>query len=381
MLTFNNRTKKFSQELRLTMPLGPYVDWLAGAFYTRERSTYDENLLAENPTTGQIIADGYYLSFPTTFAEYAGFSDVTWHVTPRFDVQVGARESHIEQSKSQTVLAPLFGGTTPSVTPRADASANAFTYLFTPRFKISQDAMVYARVASGYRAGGTNPSPIHPEYGPDKTENYELGFKGDFLDRALSIDASIFRINWHGLQITLLDPQSFSYSENGSGAKSQGVEVSLQARPNKMVTLTSWASYADAELTDNLPALGTSSSTAYGLKGDRLPLSAKVSGSASVDLHRTLWADNEAFAVLTESYVGDRLGNFEGNAITPRYDLPGYAKTDLRVGFRSSSWVVDLYANNICDRRGALAGGDIAPVFAKIYLQPRTVGVSVSKTF
>ena len=379
MLTFNNRTKKLSQELRLTMPLGPYVDWLVGGFYTHERSTYFENLLAENPTSGKIVADGYYLSFPTTFAEYAGFSDLTWHVTSRFDVQVGARESHIEQSKTQTVLAPLFGGTTPSFTPEADANANAFTYLLTPRFKISQDKMVYARVASGYRAGGTNPSPIHPEYGPDKTENYELGFKGEFLEHTLSIDASIFRINWHGLQITLLDPQSFSYAENGNGAKSQGVEVSLQSRPNKMLTLSSWVSYADTELTSNLPP--PPASTAYGLAGDRLPLSAKISGSASADFHRTLWADNEAFAILTESYVGDRLGNFQSNAVTPRDDLPGYAKMDLRVGFRSSSWMADVYANNLCDRRGALAGGDIAPVFAKIYLQPRTVGVSVSKTF
>jgi iron complex outermembrane recepter protein len=55
--------------------------------------------------------------------------------------------------------------------------------------------MAYARVATGYRPGGPNPTStvcgLPPHFNPDKTRNYEIGVKGDVLGRLLSFDASM----------------------------------------------------------------------------------------------------------------------------------------------------------------------------------------------
>ena len=70
-------------------------------------------------------------------------------------------------------------------------------------------------------------------YAPDTTKDYDLGIKGDFLDHTVSVDASLYYIDWHDIQLGLVDPVTgFQYIGNGGTAKSQGIELSLQARPD-----------------------------------------------------------------------------------------------------------------------------------------------------
>src|SRR5262249_47592675 len=45
-------TKKFTQEVRLSLPIGTALDWLIGAFYTHETSSTDQLLGAADPQTG-----------------------------------------------------------------------------------------------------------------------------------------------------------------------------------------------------------------------------------------------------------------------------------------------------------------------------------------
>ncbi len=155
-------TSKFSQELRLSIPIGRRVDWLLGAFYTHEDSPYLQRIAAADPATGALVASEAEFNFPTTYAEYAAFTDVTFHVTERFDVQIGGRESQNKQTYSEVDTGPfilLFDGLpSPVVNPEVVTKSNSFTYLVTPQFKVSPDFMVYARFASGYRSGGPNPT-------------------------------------------------------------------------------------------------------------------------------------------------------------------------------------------------------------------------------
>jgi len=382
-LTFDNRTNKHTEEIRLSAPIGQGIDWLFGAFYTHENSSYLEDVLAADPILGQRQSVGQVFSFrfPTDYDEYAAFADVTFHITDKLDVQIGGRESQIRQRYEASESAgPLTGSESPVVAPEIVSRANAFTYLLTPRFKVSSDLMMYARLASGYRAGGPNGalSPVQ-EYNPDKTENYEIGVKGNVLDHALSFDASLYYINWRNIQLTLIDPQTQgSYTANGGTAKSQGVEVSVESRPTKGLTIGAWISYDDAVLTREFPA----ASTAYGAAGDRLPYTSRLSGNISLDEEVPLPLNLIGFVGSTVSYVGGREGNFKGTSTEQRGNLAAYAKTDLRAGVRYESWTVNVFANNVTDKRGLIAGGsDAIPPNAFIYIQPRTIGISVVKGF
>ena len=386
-----NKTRKFSQEFRLTGGLGERLDWLLGAYYTHESSDYTQILDAENPLTGAIAAENiYFISFPTTFSEYAGFADLTVHVTDQFDIQIGGRESHTEESYSQALSEPLFDAPDLVVSPKSDASGNSFTYLFTPRLKLSPDLMLYARLASGYRAGGPNTSSapgIPTQYNPDRTENYELGLKADFLDHVLSFDGSVYYIRWADLQISLISPTAdLSYIANGGRAKSEGIELSAQVRPVRGLSISGWIALNNAKLTEDFPPASIASGGAYGLSGDTLPYASRFTGNLSVQDEFPL---NEVVTGVvggSVGYVSDRLGAFQPlsleGAITPRQYYPSYAKTDVRAGLKYKSWSTILFVNNVANKRAVMiAGVDYIPPFAYQYIQPRTIGLNVTRSF
>jgi iron complex outermembrane receptor protein len=375
------RATKLTQEIRLSAPLGTRAEWLLGLFYTDESSRFDQALVTLDPASGVPSSNLGYSSVPSTYEDYAAFTNFTWHLTDRLDIQLGGRGSRIEQTLgSELRVGP--GGAPITLTQQVDADANVFTYLITPRLKISPELMVYARLASGYRAGGTNANVagVPPQYDPDKTQTYELGLKGAFLDSAVSVDASLYHIDWKDIQIYAFSPQALvAYNTNGARAKSQGVELSLESRPLRGMTLATWVAWSAAELTEDLPP-ETVAAGSFGLSGARLPYSSRFSGSLSLDQEFPLADHITASLGASLSYVGERRGVF--GATPARQSLPAYAKTDLRAAVTVDSWTANFFVTNLTDRRGVLAGGIGAfPPFAFTYIQPRTVGLSLIRTF
>ena len=381
-----NKTKKFTQEVRLSAPIGQRVELLLGGFYTHEDSQLVQDILVADDT-GTVINQWSHSAPLTTFAEYAVFADVTFRVTDRFDVQIGGRESKNRQVFNNTFTGPYVTAfahlpTDPFVYPEIITKENSFTYLVTPRFKVSPDLMVYARLASGYRPGGPNSTAAvfgtPPSFKPDKTQNYEIGFKGSVLDHALSFDASLYHIDWKDIQLNLTDPVSrIGYRSNASRAKSQGVELSVEARPLSGLTIAGWVAYGNALLTESLPRI----SNAYGIPGDRLPYSSRLSGNFSVDQKFPLTSDVIGFVGGSVSYVGDRKGVFR--AVPQRQTFPAYIQVDLRTGVKYDLWTVNAFITNVADKRGVLTGGlGTSPYpLAFNYIQPRTVGLSLAKSF
>jgi len=132
----------------------------------------------------------------------------------------------------------------------------------------------------------------------------------------------------------------------------------------------------DAVLTEAFPT----NSTVFGISGDRLPYSSRHSGNVSLQQDFHLSSRMAGFVGGMVSYVGDREGEFRPTA--QRQDLPAYTKLDLRAGARYDSWTVNFFVNNVTDQRGVLYGGLGAnPPFGFVYIQPRTVGLSISTTF
>jgi iron complex outermembrane receptor protein len=389
----DSETKKFTQEVRLSASIGRQFDWLVGAFFTHETTSDTVTYLAENAVTGAVVGQGFYGTFPTTYQEYAGFADVTYHVTDRFDIQFGARDSEITTTNNpETEIGPydgpccFFFGTSPVVVPESSFKANAFTYLLTPQFKVSSGLMVYARLASGYRAGGTNgfsaaSNGIPAGYKPDKTQNYEVGVKGDFLDHTLSVDASVYYIDWKDIQLSVATPNYLYYNGNAGRAKSEGVELSVESKPLTGLTIAGWITLTDAALTEPFPVGPPNSGLPVAASGDTLPYSSRFSGNFSLQQEFPLTSRLTGYVGGAVSYVGARLGQFIS---TPqRQDYPSYAQANLRGGVKYESWTANFYANNVADRRG-VTGGGVGTSYnpgAFTYIQPRTIGLNVAKAF
>jgi outer membrane receptor protein involved in Fe transport len=388
--TEHNRISKFNQEIRLAGSMGHALDWLFGTFYAHENSHGEFYYLANDIATGAAVGSNLFQSDWTAYQEFAAFGDLTLHLANRVNVQVGARMSHINQSLHENDIGPLVpsfdGVPSPFIGPDRVVSSNPFTYLVTPQFEVSSDLLIYTRFASGYRAGGINvfgssTGAVPPIYRPDTTRDYEFGIKGEFLEHRLSIDVSLFYIDWSNFQILFLVPENTAvgFVGNGSKAKSQGAELSVELQPLTGLKVAAWAAWDDAVLTRALPA----ASAGHGLPGDRLPYSSDFSGNLSLEQTFRIADGVTGFAGATVSYVGMREGEFVSafGDSTQRQNLPAYAKFDLRAGTKYDSWTVNLFADNVADRRGVIAGGlGSYPPFGFFYIRPRTVGVSVVKT-
>ena len=387
VLTGDAKTHKLSEELRLSAPLGDKLDLLAGVFYTKEHTAFNADFLAVGAAQQEV---GAFVdsSFPSTYREAAGFADLTWKMTRRLAIQFGGRYTDFRQTEYEdddgVIYNALFFNPprpNPTLISPKPLNDNAFTYLVTPKFQVSRDLMVYATVASGYRAGGVNSTvyPGIPEgYGPDKTQDYSLGVKSDMFHHTFSIDASAYYIQWKNIQLFETAASGAGYFVNGASAKSQGLELSVQSRPARGLALGGWVAWNDATLTRSFPA----AASVQGLSGARLPYNMRFSGTLSAQERLPLTDDLAGFVGVNASYVGDKHGEFVA-AGQQRSDMPGYAKVDVNAGIQGGTWTGTLYVNNATDKRGILVRGIDAGIdpFAVNYIQPRNIGLSLMKMF
>ena len=390
-----DETEKFSQEIRLASKSDGPLEWLVGGFYTHEKIAVDQVLVVHS--VGGTSTTAYTSAAPAKFEEKSVFADATYHFTPKFDVQVGARYSSNDQDSGSTTTvatpAQRFFGPSSSE-PTSKSSDDAFTWLFTPRYKISPDTMAYLRIATGYRPGGPNSSGVTGiplSFKSDSVVSYEAGLKGVLSGLNATYEAALFQIDWDDIQLLTTDVVSqFTYYTNGSTARSRGVELSGRWSPVRGFSIDGAMTYLDAKLTDALRS-PSGASPIYGAKGDRLPGSAKLSASLSTEYDWSIGHGFSAFAGASLAYVGERYAEFAnvlptttGNtAYGARVKLPSYTTVDLRAGVYSDDWRLTAYLKNVGDKRGVVEattrGGTSSP--QAIFLQPRTVGVSVSRSF
>lgn len=261
--------------------------------------------------------------------------------------------------------------------------ASSFTYLFTPRFKIKTDVMVYARLSSGFRPGSPNQTAsafgLPLSYKPDKAQSYELGIKGEVLNHTLSFDVSLYTIDWKDIQLSFIDASNgFGFVANGSKARSRGAELSATVRPVTGLSISGWVAWNNAALTQGFPA----NSALVGAAGDRLPYSPKFSGNIAIADEFAISRDLRGEMGLTLSHVGERVGNFLSST-APREVYPAYTRLDLQAGLTMGAWGLRIYARNVTNGRGRLYGGaGSLPDPARFQiLQPRTVGFNITRSF
>jgi iron complex outermembrane receptor protein len=381
-------TNKVSQEVRLASPTGARWEWLVGGFYTHEHNPVIQDINGVDPRTAAILETPLEANFPTTYQEFAGFADATYHFTTAFNIQAGLRYSHNRQTYSEADYGSL-GEIAPGVpfTSFQDSSDHSLTFLLVPQLKITPDLMAYARIASGYRPGGPNADAslfnLPGTFKADTTLNYEFGLKGNALHGAFSYDLSAFYIDWHSIQLQIQDPVTeFSFFTNGGTARSTGLEATLKYRTDWGLRLAANGSFDVAELSQTPPE------SIYASNDARLPYSPRVSGSLAADQDFHISDKWTGFTGATVAYIGQRFGDFPSEAMSLRTVLPSYTTLDLRTGALSGPWTVNVFARNVTNERGVLASRSLLGARSTLespyitnFIPPRTIGLSVTRAF
>jgi iron complex outermembrane recepter protein len=369
---------KFTQELRLVSPQHQMLEWLAGVYYTSERAQLDERSYAFDDSYTLIPAfapNFFYAVVDTTYKEWAGFGDLTWHIIDSFDITGGLRYA----KNDQRYIQDSGGAILPTAVVPASSSEGVLTYMANARYHFSDDTMVYFRVASGYRPGGPNSSlpGIPPSYASDKLVNYELGLKSEFLDRKVLIDPTVFYINWNNIQ--LIESNSVAqYFANGGKAVSKGLELTTAYAPVAGLSLGFNAAYTQSELTSLDPG------ASYLLTGYQLPNIPKWALSATAAYDWRLdngWAAHAGAGVRRVDREWNAVVGLASSASTsPAIELPAYTAADLNASVAVGKVTLKAFVRNLTNVR-ALQGatvnsglsGPTSVDFA--IMQPRTIGV------
>ncbi|MDB5705294.1 MAG: hypothetical protein JWN66_2410 [Sphingomonas bacterium] len=374
---------KYTEEVRLTSPTGGMFEWMIGGFYTSEDAGHNQlvSVLTASGAPAAGLNPFYSVQIPSTYKEYAGFANATLSFGERFDLTAGLRWAHNDQTNATVVSGAALGGAV--LNAGGTSSDDVFTYSVSPQFHLSKNAMLYARVASGYRPGGPNvvvPGVVFPaSFDPDRLTNYELGFKANLS--GVTIDLAAFRMDWNKIQVAVAIPGTvFAGIGNGATARSQGVEASLLFKPAPGLSLGLNGAYTDAKLTAAAPNIG-------GLDGDRLPYIPRFSGSATADYRFDL-ASNATLRI----GGGLRYSGSRRSAVTSNPDgkaLPDYAALDLNAALTfAQRYTVRLYARNVFDSDAPITRGNdpqdagaTSPMIDVVTLQPRTIGLAVDIAF
>jgi iron complex outermembrane recepter protein len=388
VLAQTTSTDKFTQELRLVSADSEAFEWLIGAYYTNEDSGIDpQELLAVEAGTDTLAADIpplYHAAIPSKFEEYALFANATWHIAPRFDLSFGARASRNEQSASQLLEGPLIGGTI--AYDNVDSSESPFTYSVSPRFEITDNVSVYARVATGYRPGGPNllppgaPPGTPTSYDSDSLTNYEVGLKADSADGRWSFDVATYYLDWEDVQLISV-VNGIGINANGGTAVSKGVEFAASVRPTDGLTLALNGAYTDAYLTEDTdPAVG-------GMDGDPLSWVPEWSLGLDGEYDWPVMSSATAYVGANLGYVDNRPADFSNRAPDGSIrEAESYTMINLRAGIDFGRWSIELYGRNLGDEEGIsdiVGEGAILPngAVGLSLIQPRTYGVTVGASF
>ncbi len=379
--------RRFSQEFRLAQDRDGWR-WLAGVYYlgqeTENQSFVDvgEDLASLLLGSAVRVRSGSHGALD--LRSYSAFASFGIDLTPELQLTLGGR--YTRESKDidyvQRDALGLVGG---DIALKAGDDWDAFTPNADLRYRFSRDMLAYITVSRGFKSGGFNDglgSADGIAFDPEFLWNYEAGFKTDWFDRRLRINAAIYYMDWSDVQIRADNPATPNifdpFISNAGAAHSAGIELEVRARPRSDLELTLVASRVEAKYDEgSLPAPGGA-----GGPLDRLPFSPEFSVTAAADFRRDI-GNGWSLSVRPELVAQGE--QFLDISNAPLSRVGPFTLANLTATAEHGAWTATLYANNLGDRAYRQRYFDLSrsppgQIFT-VLGQPRTFGIRLRYAF
>ncbi len=169
----------------------------------------------------------------------AVFGQGTYDVAPAFRLVAGIRYTH--ENKEQTTplrQSNVFNPNPPFLTATGDENFESVTWKGGIEFDAGPQSLLYANVATGFKAGGFYPAVGKNSFEPEKLTAYTLGSKNRFLDNRLQLNAEAFWWDYQDQQIGYIGPVEVrpgaygqaSVTANVGQARMYGLDLEAQYR-------------------------------------------------------------------------------------------------------------------------------------------------------
>jgi outer membrane receptor protein involved in Fe transport len=411
--------KDYNGELRFASKFSGPLQIVAGGYYEHSDNLYQTNAIQStadglpicfsydecrpfaNPGRGKSVYE-FGTNSERVISQYAFYGQADYKILPTVTATAGIRyfsaDIHDTVTNLQTVFPDfVFGNVTvPSITGNTRGSNHKPSYNFALLWKATPDISFYARAASGFRVGGVNTATslaaaagvsFPATYGPDSLWDYEVGVKGYLLDRKVFFELTGYHIDWSNEQLSAIAPGAFAYTINAGKTRSNGVEFSTTVKPVHGLNIAGNVTYVDSKLAEDLPAAVIAAGT-YGFKGDRVPLTPKLSWSINAEYQAPVSGNLSAFIDGNVIFHGDSYSTFDNaqnlaNKATTFFTyLPSYTLVGAKIGVRSTAgWEFSVFGENLGNAvpyLGVVPSLDGTRIFTA---RPRTIGARVTAHF
>ncbi|WP_299592649.1 TonB-dependent receptor [uncultured Microbulbifer sp.] len=328
------------------------------------------------------------------------YGDVTWSLTDKMDLTVGARYTADEKDFSivsdyqNTLPIAFIGGDvalmapdgTPlgaSITlPSGQIAEIPFGMAFNNNgvqnlnqklsdswsdlsgrivldYRWNDDVMTFVSLADGFKAGGFNSfsaAPgIDPSFDQESVTNLEIGMKSSLFDNAVRLNASVFAYNYDNLQqLDLVGAPIPNYYLRNADAEGRGAEVEVQWAATDSLFIAGNYSFLDTEYTryQIIEAIGETEEEHSRVGQPRV---GTPEGKFNIMAEYTWDLANGGDVALRGDYnwTDERVGSISD----PARVIPDYQLMNLRAGWNSASdrYSAALWVQNVTDEE--IAGG------------------------
>jgi iron complex outermembrane receptor protein len=335
------------------------VRWIAGAYYvhtdrfistgnmvddgTGVYPVYHQPRLTGNNPSATFLADSQNND------AWAVFGDVTWAINDKLELDAALR--YDEDRRENTTETP------PAFLPDPAASTGEVRTAtfsepqpkFTLRYKPSDNTTLYGGWSRGFRSGGFNQTGVgavadtagiagvNDLFQAEVADTWEVGFKGQFLDRRLNLGLSVFDTkSTNGYFFVFLAANSTQNLGN-LDAKYKGAEFEISGKVTDNLELFGSAGYTDSKITgmEDPSVIGNEAPL---VSRDTYNLGAQWREPVGSNLHFALRADYQR--------IGQTWWEPYNTTSRDPIDL-----VDLRIGLEAEKWAVTAWSKNLTDEK------------------------------
>lgn len=382
----------FSTEVRLSSQ-SDLIDWHVGGYYYKQNSA--GLLVFDFPTDDSVFGPGTGFGVGNLTAikteSFAGFAQGVWKIGDSFRITTGMRyttekidvpvyigftnvtdpgQNTLYKNASEINIA---GGITefdistdidPATGKLYDRTErfNRLTGQFSLDYRVSDSTLIYASYSRGFKGGDVNGVAVGTIGAtaiarPETVDSYEIGFKGDFSDIDLKVNAAAFYLNYTDQQQAVILAGSTAAGEpqltNTKGATIPGFELDFVWTPSSNFTLLGALGYIDA-------TFGEFNTTDGDLTGNRVPLVSEVQASLVAKYDVFLANDGTLSMQVDGSYQSSQF-------FTPQNDLfpevaalreDGYALANASITYTApdDAWSIKGFVRNLADKEYLVSG-------------------------
>jgi iron complex outermembrane receptor protein len=288
--------KTYSQEFDLNSKPGGPLDWVAGLYYFRDRTDFNEETLGLFGPFGPGGAlTGALPPWPaSSFAQYtfpylgvaagvaesrAVFADATYNLDD-FHFTLGGRYDVDHPGVRFSAPANLTNGFVAFPYTSSNTSFSSFTPRAVVRYSLTPNSNVYISWSKGDKAGVYNASGYATQKSvnnavvqPERVTDVEGGYKLSLADTQLEFSA--YHYDYKNLQVaTYLN--GIGYQQNAPKSRMWGADLHLLQRVLSDVSMDGGVAYTHARYVDFRNAALQTYSTLYGTQNATTDVSGGV---------------------------------------------------------------------------------------------------------